>query len=138
MKTITLEFDGSCKPNPGGIAKYSFCLKDENGIIKTGKGVVGLDILSVTKTTSSNIAEYCGLINGLKSIPEEERKYININIFSDSKLLVGQMGGFTKVESKNLIYLNNIAKTLVSGFGSVSFNWFERKKNKFCDRLAKT
>jgi len=139
MKQLTLEFDGSCKPNPNGIAKYAYCIKNEAGeIIKSQKGVVGYDIISKTKATSSNIAEYCGLIYGLKAIPKEERKNIIINIFSDSKLLVGQMTGSIKVESKNLIYLNNISKETCSEYASVSFKWVERSKNRFCDKLAKS
>ncbi len=89
---IELYIDGSCSPmNPGGkgVAGALFC---HNGIIDARSKHLG----SGSKM-SNNVAEYEGLLLGLE-ICKERGITSHIHIYSDSMLVVKQMGNRWKVK----------------------------------------
>ena len=80
---ITLHFDGACEPfNPGGVAGCGFIIKDNNGkILKKGSKIIGSG-----KGMTNNIAEYNGLLEGVKSFLELKISK-KIMIYGDSGMV---------------------------------------------------
>lgn len=121
-----LFFDGCCKGNPGPGGAGAVLYKD------------GIEIWSestfVGKTVTNNIAEYNGLIIGLKQALQLGVKYLTVN--GDSLLVIKQMTGVYKVSSDNLIQLYKTAKQLEKSFNGISYIHIYRKDNKRADNLS--
>lgn len=125
-ENYVLFFDGCCKGNPGPGGAGSVLYKD--GI------EVWSDSLFVGKNITNNIAEYTGLILGLKQCVKLGIKNLTVN--GDSQLAIKQMTGAYKVKSENLIELYKTAKQLEKSFDSISYNHVYRKDNKRADELS--
>jgi len=121
-----LFFDGCCKGNPGPGGAGAVVYKD--GI------EVWSDSSFVGKNVTNNIAEYTGLLLGLKQAIKFGIKNIAVN--GDSQLTIKQMTGVYKVNSENLIELYKTAKQLEKSFDSISYNHVYRKDNKRADELS--
>ncbi|NDA89418.1 MAG: reverse transcriptase-like protein [Alphaproteobacteria bacterium] len=121
-----LFFDGCCKgnPGPGGAGAVIY----NNGI------ELWADCVFVGKKITNNIAEYTGLIIGLKQSAKLGIKNIAVN--GDSQLVIKQMNGIYKVTSENLVELYKTAKQLEKSFDSISYNHVYRKDNKRADELS--
>ncbi len=128
-KKAIIYFDGACLPfNPGGVTTYGFVIKDENdNVIFCGKGVA-------TEQGTNNIAEYTGLIEGLKKA--KELGFNAVKIYGDSMLVVNQINGFYSVKSHNIYPLYSQAVKLLKEFSFWKFQWVRRTKNKHADRLS--
>jgi ribonuclease HI len=121
-----LQFDGCSKSNPG--------IAGAGAVIYKFNEEISSKIKFVGNNETNNVAEYTGLIIGLKEA-------INLNIKSirvegDSMLVIKQMKGEYKVKSANLIYLYNEAKLLEKEFQCISFNHIYRENNKRADELS--
>lgn len=129
IKKASIYFDGACLPhNPGGTATYGFVIKDAGGnIIFCGKGIA-------TEQGTNNIAEYTGLIEGLKKA--KEMGIEQVKIYGDSMLVVNQINGVYEVRSQNIYPLYQTAKKLLSQFSDWKIQWVARKHNKEADRLS--
>jgi ribonuclease HI len=121
-----LQFDGCSKSNPGiaGAGAVIYNLDEE----------ISAKIQFVGNNATNNVAEYTGLIIGLKEA-------INLNIKTllvegDSMLVIKQMKGEYKVKSVNLINLYNQAKDLEKMFDSIEFQHIYRENNKRADELS--
>jgi len=126
QENYVLFFDGCCKGNPGPGGAGAVLYKD--------KIEIWSDSIFVGKKVTNNIAEYTGLIIGLKQAIKVGIKNIKVN--GDSQLVIKQMTGNYKVNSENLIELYKIAKQLEKSFDSISFNHVYRKDNKRADSLS--
>lgn len=84
--------------------------------------------------TTNNVAEYSGLIDALTLAASEGAR--EVEIISDSELLVKQMLGQYRVKHPNLIPLHDEAKALLRKFARVSIRHTLRAGNKNADRLA--
>lgn len=93
-----------------------------------------IEVCGFLGTTTNNVAEYSGLLEALKVAKEEGAT--EVEIVSDSLLLVQQMLGKYKVKHPNLIPLYNQAKTMARSFGRFSIRHTLRAGNKDADRLA--
>jgi ribonuclease HI len=101
-------------------------MKTENGDIIEIAGYLG--------TTTNNVAEYSGLLEALETAKAEGAN--EVEIISDSELLVKQMLGQYRVKHPNLIPLFIRAKTMARQFGRFSIRHTLRAGNKDADRLA--
>jgi ribonuclease HI len=121
-----LQFDGCSKSNPGiagaGAVIYKFN-KEINHIVQF-----------VGNNSTNNVAEYTGLIIGLKLAIDMGIKKLNVE--GDSLLVIKQMKGEYKVKSENLIDLYNEAKQLTTNFEYINFIHIYREKNKRADELS--
>jgi ribonuclease HI len=99
----------------------------------TGKGEI-LEICGYLGRTTNNVAEYSGLLEALEVAMAEGAT--EVEIVSDSELLVKQMLGVYKVRHPNLIPLYERARTMVRRFGRFSIRHTLRAGNKNADRLA--
>lgn len=118
--------DGGARGNPG-IAGYGIYIEDENKrmIFEEGR-FLGIK--------TNNEAEYMGLIGALTWVEENAPK-AEIEINSDSQLLVRQMKGLYKVKAVNLKNLWSKAKELSFG-KKIDFKEIRRELNFKADALA--
>ena len=84
--------------------------------------------------TTNNVAEYAGLLEALAVAHDEGAN--EVEIISDSELLVKQMLGVYRVKHPNLVPMYQKAKVLVRHFGRFSIRHTLRAGNKDADRLA--
>ena len=84
--------------------------------------------------TTNNVAEYAGLVDALTVAVSEGAR--EVEIISDSELLVKQMLGQYRVKHPNLVPLYEQAKALVRKFARFSIRHTLRAGNKDADRLA--
>lgn len=119
MKSITLHFDGTSKPNPGRTA-CAFIILDEkhNEIEKQGR--------YLGKGTN-NTAEYLGLILGL--ICTLKYKPDKLFIYSDSNLVMQQIKEKYKVKDMELKKLYIVATEILKLFPEVKIEYIPHEKN---------
>jgi broad specificity phosphatase PhoE/ribonuclease HI len=123
---VIVEADGGSRGNPGP-AGYGSVVKDAAGEILLERwGSLG--------TTTNNVAEYTGLIEGLKAARELKATHVDVRM--DSKLVVEQMSGRWQIKNPGLRPLAASAAALVGEFASVTFDWIPRERNKDADALA--
>jgi ribonuclease HI len=121
-----LSTDGGSRGNPGPAA-YGFVLEAEDGTVLDARG----DTIGVA---TNNVAEYRALLAGLASALE--RGVDELEVVSDSELLVRQMRGEYKVKSPTLRELVDEAQALAGRLGSVRYTAVRREHNELADRLV--
>jgi ribonuclease HI len=117
--------DGAARGNPGP-AGYGVFMTTDSGEIIEISGFLG--------HTTNNVAEYSGLLEALAAARTEGAS--EVEIVSDSELLVKQMLGVYRVKHPNLVPLFVRAKELARSFGRFSIRHTLRAGNKDADRLA--
>jgi ribonuclease H / adenosylcobalamin/alpha-ribazole phosphatase len=83
---------------------------------------------------TNNVAEYSGLLAGLRAAVELGASEVEVRM--DSKLVVEQMSGRWQIKNPGLRPLAAQAATLVRRFDLVTFVWVPRERNKHADALA--
>ena len=126
IRSVIIEADGGSRGNPGPAA-YGAVLKNAD----TGE-VIAEDGTTIGEATN-NVAEYSGLIAGLR-MAEEFAPGAEIEVRMDSKLVVEQMSGNWKVKHPSMRPLAVEASRLAP-FGT-TYVWVPRERNKHADRLA--
>ena len=88
---------------------------------------------------SNNVAEYSGLIAGLKAVLRIDAG-ADVEARMDSKLVVEQMAGRWKIKHPDMRQLaleaRDVAAQISAAGGSVSFTWIPREQNKDADALS--
>ncbi|MFL6239114.1 MAG: bifunctional RNase H/acid phosphatase [Actinomycetes bacterium] len=125
---LIVEADGGSRGNPGP-AGYGAVVRDaETGeVLRTAARSLG--------TTTNNVAEYEGLLAGLRAAVEIDA-HAEVDVRMDSKLVVEQMSGNWKVKHEGLRPLAKEAAALIRALGTVRFSWIPREQNGAADRLA--
>jgi len=124
---VVVEADGGSRGNPGP-AGYGAVVLEES------TGEVLLERYASLGTTTNNVAEYSGLIAGLRAAAELGATRVEVRM--DSKLVVEQMSGRWQIKNPGLRPLAAEAAKLVNGFATVTFDWIPRERNKLADALA--
>jgi broad specificity phosphatase PhoE/ribonuclease HI len=124
--SVIIEADGGSRGNPGPAA-YGAVLKDA----ATGE-VIAEDGTAIGVATN-NVAEYSGLIAGLK-LAEEFAPDAQIEARMDSKLVVEQMSGRWKIKHPDMKPLAMEANRLAPP--GTTYTWVPRDQNAHADRLA--
>ena len=101
--------------------------------MKTDSGEV-IELAGFLGTTTNNVAEYSGLLEALAVARDEGAT--ELEVISDSLLLVQQMLGVYKVKHPNLIPLHKKARSMTYDFKRFSIKHTLRAGNKNADRLA--
>ncbi len=133
MKKIIIYTDGASRGNPGkGAAGVVFC-NEKGEIIRKHFEYLGDNI-------TNNEAEYRAVIVALKKFNALFGKKLaektEIEIRSDSELLVKQLEGKYKVVNPKIQYFFIQIWNLKIDFGKVKFKLVPREKNKEADGLA--
>jgi ribonuclease HI len=122
----TLHTDGGARGNPGPAAA-AFVLEAEDGTVLDARGeAIGV--------ATNNVAEYRALVAGLERA--REAGVTELEVVSDSELLVKQMRGEYKVKNAALRELSLEAARLARGIGKVSYRAVRREENELADRLV--
>jgi ribonuclease HI len=126
MAVVKLFVDGASRGNPGeaGIGAVVYDEKEER--IAQGCKYLG-------SPCSNNRAEYEALLFGLELVKGHSNE---VDVFSDSQLLVRQLNGQYRVKSADLKVLYLKAVDLKKDFTKITFTHIPREKNQFADQLA--
>jgi len=125
-RAVLIEADGGSRGNPGPAA-YGAVLKDAD----TGKVIA--EEGTTIGVASNNVAEYSGLIAGLR-LAEAYAPEAEVEVRMDSKLVVEQMSGRWKIKHPDMKPLAREASRLAP-FGT-TYTWVPREQNRHADRLA--
>jgi ribonuclease HI len=118
--------DGGSRGNPGPAA-YAFVLEAEDGTVLDARGMqIGV--------ATNNVAEYSALVAGLREAVE--RGVGDLDVRSDSELMVKQMRGEYRVKNRDLRALFLDASRLARELGTVTFTHVRREHNELADRLV--
>ena len=121
-----LSTDGGARGNPGPAA-YGYVLEAEDGTVLAAHGErIGI--------ATNNVAEYSALIAGLEKA--RELAVSEVEVVSDSELMVKQMTGEYRVKNEALRELFLRAGRLERQFDSVSYRAVRREHNELADRLV--
>ena len=121
-----LSTDGGARGNPGPAA-YGYVLETEDGTVLDARGEkIGV--------ATNNVAEYSALIAGLEKALE--LGVGEVEVVSDSELLVKQMTGEYRVKNEALRELSTRASRLARQIGDVSYRAVRREHNELADRLV--
>jgi ribonuclease HI len=122
----TLSTDGGSRGNPGPAA-YAYVLEAEDGTVLAAHGeAIGV--------ATNNVAEYSALVAGLEKAIEVGVS--ELEVISDSELMVKQMRGEYRVKNEALRDLSVHASRLAGKLGSVSYKAVRREQNKLADQLV--
>jgi ribonuclease HI len=116
--------DGGARGNPGPAA-YGFVLEAEDGTVLAAEG-------AAIGTATNNVAEYSGLIAGLRTALELHVS--DVELVSDSELMVKQMRGEYRVKNRDLQALFLDASRLAREVRRVPFTHVRREHNERADR----
>ena len=131
-RRLVVEADGGSRGNPGN-AGFGALVRD------AATGQVIAERAESVGIASNNVAEYSGLVAGLKAAcaidPTAE-----ITVRLDSKLIVEQMSGRWRIKHEDMRRLALEAREIVAELsaagGSVTYTWIPRAENSAADALA--
>ncbi|RAY10918.1 bifunctional RNase H/acid phosphatase [Actinomadura craniellae] len=127
-RRLAVEADGGSRGNPGP-AGYGAVVRDAI------TGEVLAEVAEAIGKATNNVAEYRGLIAGLRAAAEIDPA-ARVEARMDSKLVVEQMSGRWKIKHPDMIPLAREARSVASGLGAVTYTWVPRARNAHADRLA--
>ena len=145
---IIIHFDGACEPvNPGGTASWGYTVKNNFGeLLRSGHGIVGKG-----PGMTNNVAEYHGLIEGIKGALEFG--FVGpFEIYGDSSLVINMVSkkwGWRKSRSGKTIigwdphyeqpHLRKLLDEVFKLLEGKEFKatWIPREQNAECDSLSK-
>lgn len=127
LEKLKLFVDGASRGNPGAASVGMVCFK--------GKVPVFQEAFFLGLATN-NVAEYTALLTGLCLINESfNAQDIELEIFSDSELMVCQILGRYKIKNETLWAIKNLIDDQLKKL-SWKIKHIERSKNKSADALA--
>jgi probable phosphoglycerate mutase len=118
--------DGGARGNPGPAAA-AYVLEADDGTMLAAHGqAIGV--------ATNNVAEYRALVAGLAKALE--LGVGELEVVSDSELLVKQMTGEYRVKNAALMELSLEAARLARALGRVRYRAVRRAENELADRLV--
>lgn len=125
-ETITLQFDGGSRGNPGpaGIGVV-LSAADGQTLVTLGRFI---------GRATNNVAEYKALITALQQARALGAR--TVKILGDSELVVKQMRGEYRVKNADLRVLYDEARALLRGFDAATIDHNYRESNALADKLA--
>ena len=121
-----LSTDGGARGNPGPAA-YGYVLEAEDGTVLDARGeTIGV--------ATNNVAEYRGLVAGLEKAAELGLD--EVEVVSDSELIVKQMRGEYRVKNAALRELSLDAARAARRIGRVTYRAVRREHNELADQLV--
>ena len=132
---------------PAGVTRGYYLLNTDGGNRGDRLGRAAIGALSRTRRlvtvaqiskeigpATHNVAEYHGLIEGLKLA--REHGIYRIRVYMDSEIVVDQVNGVSAVRQAHLSELYKEARDLVDQFKSFRISWVPRELNTEADRLV--
>jgi ribonuclease HI len=137
---ITIHFDGSCWPNPGGLARYGYTITNYPDAVD----IVGSGECGKHERTSNNFAELWAMSEALEdciklsvTLPVGA-----VSVHGDSQVAINLMTGRYRPCRQKLYYPQLVraqiaADELERREIGVQFFWIPRERNDKADRLSK-
>ena len=126
---IRLYFDGSKVPGKAGCGY----------VVKRNHQTITEGFKSLPNTTS-NVAEYAGIIYGLNIAAAQLSRGEELKILGDSQLVINQIKGLYRVKAEHLKPWCALAKQRIEALKQagheVTLEWIRRSKNSHADTLA--
>jgi len=124
---VALHVDGGARGNPGpAAAGVVICGAKDDAILYEAGLFLG--------PATNNVAEYSGLVAGLKAAAALQAG--EVDVYSDSQLLVRQMRGEYRVKNAHLKPYHQDAGTLARKFARCDFHHISREQNLRADGLV--
>jgi ribonuclease HI/catechol 2,3-dioxygenase-like lactoylglutathione lyase family enzyme len=121
-----LSTDGGARGNPGPAA-FAYVLEAADGTVLEARGeTIGV--------ATNNVAEYRALVAGLEAA--QRHGVDELEVVSDSELLVKQMRGEYRVKNEALRTLSLEAARTARAIGDVTYTAVRREHNELADRLV--
>jgi len=120
-----LTADGGSRGNPGHAA-YGAVVSEDKKIVA--------ELFEYIGTATNNVAEYSGLVAGLKAIHALDPE-ATVEVRMDSKLVVEQMSGRWQIKHADMRVLAQEARGAHTP-SLVTYSWIPRDENSHADRLA--
>jgi ribonuclease HI len=118
--------DGAARGNPGPAGAGAVIVNTDGHIVaKVGKFL---------GDATNNVAEYMGLILGLKRAKAMGIK--ELDVLADSELMVKQLSGEYSVKADHLKPLHLEAEALLKGFAEVTVRHIPREENEAADAMS--
>lgn len=124
--TLHAHIDGASRGNPGEAGFGIHVTTPEGAEVARLYGYLG--------RATNNVAEYQALIHALRYA--RARGVRELRLFSDSELVVKQIGGQYRVKHPDMIPLHREAAALLRHFERASLRHVRREQNREADRLA--
>jgi ribonuclease HI len=124
--TARLFTDGGARGNPGPAA-FAYVLEAENGTVLAAHG-------EAMGVATNNVAEYSALVAGLEKAVELHVG--ELEVISDSELMVKQMRGEYRVKNEALRDLSIRAARVARALDSIRYTAVRREHNALADRLV--
>jgi probable phosphoglycerate mutase len=126
-RRLVVEADGGSRGNPGP-AGYGALVRD------AATGEVLAERADFLGVTSNNVAEYSGLVAGLRAAMEIDPQ-ARVEVRMDSRLVVEQMSGRWQIKHEDMRRLAAEARRAAPA-GQVTYTWVPRAENSAADALA--
>lgn len=126
-RRLIVEADGGSRGNPGPAA-YGAVVRDAD------TGAVLAESAEAIGTTTNNVAEYRGLLAGLRAAHGIDADAV-VEARLDSKLVVEQLSGRWQIKNAGLRELAGEAREIFPP-GRVAYTWVPRAENAHADRLV--
>jgi ribonuclease HI len=125
-KRTRLFTDGAARGNPGPAGAGAVIISPDGHVVaKIGKFL---------GDSTNNVAEYMGLILGLRRAKAMGIK--ELEVLSDSELLVKQLGGEYAVKAEHLVPLHQEAQALLKAFPWIQVRHIPREENAQADAMS--
>ncbi len=125
-KRTRLYTDGAARGNPGPAGAGAVIVSPDGHIVaKIGKFL---------GDSTNNVAEYMGLILGLRRAKAMGIR--ELDVYSDSELLVRQLSGDYAVKAEHLRPLHDEAKSLLGAFSTIQVRHIPREENAQADAMS--
>jgi ribonuclease HI len=122
----TLYADGGSRGNPGPAASGAVLYGEDGEVLD--------EIGTFLGVTTNNVAEWNGLVDGLKAAVA--RGVDDLAVRLDSELVVRQLSGEYRVKHPGLIPLHAQARALLRKIAYVDVQHVRRHRNKAADALV--
>lgn len=132
IKKLVVFVDGGSRQNPGPSAIGVVLCNQKKEILKEYAKFLG--------NATNNEAEYQAVIFALKKIKSlfgrKKVREMELEILSDSQLLINQLNGKYKILEKKIQELFLEVWNLKTEFGKVEFKLIDRSQNQRADKLV--
>ena len=125
VRKFIIYADGGSRGNPGPAA-YGAVVMEENIVIA--------ELFQPIGVASNNVAEYNGLLAGLRAANELDKAAL-IEVRMDSKLVVEQMSGRWQIKHPEMRRLAYEARELHQP-SLITYKWVPREENTHADSLV--
>jgi ribonuclease HI len=123
---LVVHVDGGARGNPGPAAAGAVVARDDGEVLDESAEAIG--------TTTNNVAEYRGLLLGLKRA--RELGATEVEVVNDSELVARQINGEYRVKHPELRPLHAAALEVLGGFDAWTMRSVPRAQNAHADALV--